>query len=91
MDQRRGKAHFNFSVMDSQPLKLQKHSDTRWPACDSTIQVVKQSINRLSITLNQIAEESDATDFDLATLFTISSLASFSCLKFCLFYPVYPT
>ena len=54
--------------MESASLKLQKPSDTRWLACDAAIQAVKRSLEPLAFTLNQIADEGEATALGLATL-----------------------
>jgi uncharacterized protein YsxB (DUF464 family) len=67
---RQGTLQAAFSFMESASLKLQRPSDTRWLACDAAIQVVKRSLEPLLFTLNQIADEGEATALGLATLLT---------------------
>lgn len=68
---RQGRLEAAFSVLEDKPsLKLQRPSDTRWLACDEAIQVVKKSLNPLSIVLQEISNEGDATALGLATLLT---------------------
>ena len=57
-------------VFNRPALKLREPAETRWLACDEAVQVMKRSLDPLSTTLQEIADEDgDATALGLAGLF----------------------
>ena len=60
-----------FHALEDKPfVKLQRPSHTRWLACDDAIQIVKKSLNLLSLALQDMANDGDVTALGLATLLT---------------------
>ncbi len=66
-----GRLAETFEVLENRPaLKLRKPADTRWLACDEAVQIIKKSLQPLSIALQDLAagDSSDATALGLSTL-----------------------
>ena len=58
-------------VFDRPALKLREPADTRWLSCDEAIQVIRRSLDPLSVALQDLAssDAGDATALGLAGLF----------------------
>ena len=68
---RQGRLQAAFQALENKPaLKLRKPLDTRWLACDEAVQVVRKSIQPLSLALQDLAtsDNTDATALGLSCL-----------------------